>query len=72
MTFFIVGLTNTSPNVASPASNGYALCGQWPVGLIAVMPVICQLGLLPARYVLIIVPASDLMNFAELMVYGTG
>ena len=71
MSSFIVGLTNTAPNVASPVTNGYALCGQWPGAAIAIMPVICQRGLLPARYVVICNTIAPL-NFAELQVFGTG
>ena len=72
MNFFIVGLTNTAPNVASPVTNGYALCGQWPGAAISMMPVICQRGLLPARYVVIIGSFIGNFAFGEVMVYGTG
>ena len=71
MNTFIVGLTNTAPNVASPVTNGYSLCGQWPGTAIAAMPVICQRGSLPARYVVIVTSLDD-MHFIELLVYGTG
>ena len=71
MTSFIVGLTNTAPNVTSPVTGGYALCGRWPGFAIEIMPVMCQRGLLPARYVVIGNTIAPL-NFAELQVFGTG
>ena len=74
MNNFIVGLTNISPNSVAPFNGSYSLCGQWPgAAKTAPMPVMCQAGLSPARYVVIIVMVSvDQMNFAELTVYGTG
>ena len=71
MSGFVVGLTNNRPDVVSPVTGGYNLCGSGPAKAVSIMPVICQLGLLPARYVVIIVTAVAL-NFCELLVFGTG
>ena len=75
---FIVGLTNTDPNVHEPVLWNYTLCGQYPgtVSDGATVTVGCTSAYnrgLPFRYVIVQFPLiNDTMNFCEIEVFAVG
>ena len=75
---FIVGLTNTDPNVHAPVLWNYTLCGQYPgtVPDAATVSVQCTNAYnrgLRFRYVIVQFPlVNDSMNFCEIEVFEVG
>ena len=70
---FIVGLSNTSPQVIEPIQGSYTVCRNGPVKLDGeTIYVRCAYNQLPARYVIIQLPHTEFLNFCELEIYGEG
>ena len=73
MNNFIVGVTNNPPDIMSPRTHGYLLCGQYPGEVPrqgSTLFVQCSSQTPPARYVVIM--AAEYMNICELEVYEAG
>ena len=76
--YFIVGLTNTPPNVSAPVLGQYTVCGQYPgpVPAGATVYQACARNLLQYRYVIIQKNSSltgqTILNFCEVEVYECG
>ena len=75
---FIVGLTNTDPNVHEPVLWNYTLCGQYPGAVPdgATVTVHCSSAYdraLRFRFVIVQFPLTDdTMNFCEIEVFAVG
>ena len=69
---FIIGLTNVSPTVTTPALWDYAVCCQYPgaVGAGATVNLTCTSDMPAYRYLIVQFPVvNDAANFCELEVY---
>ena len=71
---FIVGLTDTSPNVIAPTLWNYDVCGQYPgaVPAGATVSLKCACNVPARRYVVLQFPINDAANFCELEVFVRG
>ena len=70
---FMVGLTNTPPNITPPQASNVLVCGRGPAVAAAgaAMAVTCDIGLPPSRYVAIL-SATTLLTICEVEVFGNG
>ena len=68
---FVIGLTNDSPIVTTPAVGNYAVCGQYPgaVPAGATVSLACTSDMPAYRYVIVLFPSTDQANFCELEVF---
>jgi len=71
---FIVGLTDTSPNVTPPTLWNYDVCGKYPgdVPLGATVYLQCACNVPARRYVVLQFQINDQANFCELEVFVRG
>ena len=74
MNNFVVGLTNIAPNVVSPLTTSYNVCGQWPSVVLdgQTLSLTCSPGLPGVRYVIVMLIDAFSMSICELEVYGKG
>ena len=74
MNNFVIGLTNTAPNVVSPLTTSNAVCGQWsgvaPDGQTLLLK--CSPDLPGVRYVIVMIINAFSMSICEMEVYGKG
>jgi len=71
---FIVGLTNSNPNISIPTLWNYEVCGQYPGAVPngATVSVYCRDCLPPFRYVIVQLPLNDHFVACEIEVLVRG
>ena len=72
--YFIVGVTDVSPQLVAPVRGAYPLCGQYPytAPASANLTLFCNVSTPPGRYVIVQQPATGpgYLTICEMEIYA--